>query len=147
MKRILLLVCLSFLLSSLPALAHEDVEPPKSCQQCGMNRAMFAQSRMVVVYSDGKSVGTCSLHCTATEVRASAGRKVASLQVADFTSKALIDAKSAVWVIGGAKTGVMTEVGKWAFAKKQDAEAFIKGNGGRIADFDEAMALADKEQY
>ena len=58
----------------------------------------------------------------------------------------LIDAETAVWVIGGEKSGVMTELPKWAFAKKDDADAFIKVNGGKIAGFDEAMSLAEKEQ-
>jgi len=39
----------------------------------------------------------------------------------------------------------MTEMPKWAFTGKDDAEKFVKENGGRITDFDEALNLALKE--
>ena len=48
--------------------------------------------------------------------------------------------------VNSSKDGVMTELPKWAFAKKGDAEGFLKANGGKITGFDEAMALAAKEQ-
>jgi copper chaperone NosL len=146
MKKSLCFVFLLFMFSCVTALAHDQIEAPKSCQQCGMDRTMFAQSRMLVVYSDGESAGTCSLHCAATELKANPGKKVKSLLVADFKTRLLIDARSAVWVIGGQKSGVMTELPKWAFAGKQDAADFVKVNGGKLADFAEAMGLAEKEQ-
>jgi copper chaperone NosL len=146
MKRFLILLSFSFLFVPVVCLAGDQVEAPKSCQRCGMDRTVFAQSRMVVVYSEGERVGTCSLHCAATELKGNSGRKVSALQVADCRSRALIDAKTAVWVIGGEKSGVMTELPKWAFAKKEDADAFLRVNGGKIATFDEAMVLAVKEQ-
>jgi nitrous oxide reductase accessory protein NosL len=65
--------------------------------------------------------------------------------VADFNTLKLIDARTATWVIGGKERGVMSNVPKWAFATKQAAEAFIRDNGGRLATFDEALALAKKE--
>jgi len=145
MKRFLIILSLFIAFSCVTALAHDKVEAPASCKQCGMNRAMFAQSRMVIIYTDGERVGTCSLHCAATELRENSGKQIKSLQVADLNSRALIDARSAIWVIGGKKSGVMTELPKWAFAKKGAAEAFIKENGGKLASFDEAMALAEKE--
>jgi copper chaperone NosL len=146
MKRILFFLSLSLLFACASAFAHDKVEAPKSCKVCGMDRSMFAQSRMILVYADGESVGTCSLHCVATHLQKNPGKKAKSLQVADCKSRMLIDAHTAVWVIGGKKSGVMTELPKWAFAKKDDADAFIKVNGGKIAGFDEAMSLAEKEQ-
>jgi nitrous oxide reductase accessory protein NosL len=110
-----------------------------------MNRVAFARSRMLVTYADGTSVGTCSIHCTAEELKGSGGRQVKTIQVADYVSGKLIDAPSAVWVVGGSKQGVMTSVAKWAFAKKQDAQAFIRENGGRLASFDESLKLAEME--
>jgi len=65
--------------------------------------------------------------------------------VADYNTKKLIDAKSAAWVIGGTKKGVMTPVAKWAFADKKEADAFIKANGGKPATFGEALKAAEKE--
>jgi nitrous oxide reductase accessory protein NosL len=45
-------------------------------------------------------------------------------------------------VIGGAKPGVMTKRAKWAFAQKEEAEKYLKENGGTIADFDGALKAA-----
>ena len=42
---------------------------------------------------------------------------------------------------------VMTKRAKWAFEKKDDAEAFIKENGGTLAAFDEAMKAAYEDMY
>lgn len=129
------------------SMAGEDkVEAPVSCAHCGMNRTMFAHSRMVLIYEDGTRVGTCSLHCTATELGMSQGKPVKSLQVADYSNtKKLVDAKTAIWVIGGRQKGVMTKEPKWAFEKKPDAELFIQMNGGKLAAYEEAMALAAQE--
>jgi copper chaperone NosL len=140
-----LVLVLVLVLAAVAALALGGIEAPKSCKQCGMDRTMFAQSRMIVNYADGTSAGTCSLHCAAANAKGNSGRKIKSLQVADCRTRSLMDAKQAVWVIGGKKRGVMTALPKWAFARKDDAEAFVKMNGGKIASFGEAMALAEKE--
>jgi nitrous oxide reductase accessory protein NosL len=81
-----------------------------------------------------------------TDTKKAKGKTVKSFQVADYNTKKLIDAKSAAWVIGGSKKGVMTQVAKWAFADKKGADAFIKQNGGKPATFDEALKAAEKEQ-
>src|SRR6185369_12324671 len=82
-------------------LAAEKVEAPADCKQCGMDRTAFAQSRMVVTYTDGSNSGTCSLNCAVVDMKESKGKEAKSFQVADFNSKSLIDAKAATWVIGG----------------------------------------------
>lgn len=125
-------------------LAADKVEAPDSCKQCGMDRTKFAHSRMVVTYSDGSSSGTCSINCVVTDLRQT-GKEVASFQVADYNTKKLIDAKTAAWVIGGSKKGVMTRVAKWAFAEKKDAESFIKANGGKLTSFDETLKAAEMD--
>lgn len=125
--------------------SHEDVKKYQACPHCGMDREKFAHSRMLIVYSDGSSAGVCSLHCAATELKASKGKVVRSVEVADLNSKRLVDADKATWVIGGNKKGVMTRVAKWAFAKKTDAETFIKANGGKLASYKESLAQAEKE--
>jgi copper chaperone NosL len=127
-------------------LAADKVEAPDACKQCGMDRTKFGHSRMVVTYTDGSSAGTCSLNCVVTDMKAATGKTVKSFQVADYNTRKLTDAKSAAWVIGGSKKGVMTAVAKWAFADKKDADAFIKANGGKLASFDEALKAAEKEQ-
>jgi len=124
---------------------HADVKKHSACAHCGMDREKFSHSRMLVTYADGASVGVCSIHCTAIELKASKGKPVKSLEVADLDSKKLIDAEKAFWVIGGDRKGVMTKTPKWAFAKKSSAEAFIKKSGGKLATYKEALALAEKD--
>lgn len=110
-----------------------------------MNRIVFAQSRMVIQYVDGTSVGVCSIHCAAADMTRNAGKPVREIQVADYPTLDLVDARSATWVLGGSVAGVMTSLPKWAFARKEDATAFVRKNGGEIASFDRAMQAAMQE--
>jgi len=145
MKSIVAAILLCLAVGATTSFATDQVESPPACQKCGMNRTSFAQSRMLIDYADGTSVGTCSLHCAAIAMGESHGRQITSITVADFNTKKLIDAKTAVWVIGGKKQGVMTKVAKWAFASKGDAEDFVKENGGKVATYQEALRLAEEE--
>jgi nitrous oxide reductase accessory protein NosL len=145
MKRIVSAI-IALVIASLATLAAAaPVEPPDDCHYCGMNRTKFAQSRMLITHADGSSVGTCSINCAGVDKSANRDKKVATYQVGDFTTKKLIDAQTAVWVIGGKKRGVMTSVAKWAFADPKAAAAFVKENGGKTATFAEAMAATEKE--
>jgi nitrous oxide reductase accessory protein NosL len=145
MKRFMLFLLMCMMFSGTTVVAADKVEQPKACKQCGMDRIAFAHGRMMVVYADGTTAGTCSLNCAAVEMKNNKGKKVKALKVADYTTKKLIDARTAIWVIGGSKDGIMTEMPKWAFAGKGDAEKFVKEYGGRITHFDEALNLALRE--
>ena len=120
----------------------QDVQEIPACKYCGMNREMFAHSRILIEYSDGSKIGLCSLHCAAVDLAVNLDKTPMVIQVGDFGKKALIDAEKATWVIGGNKPGVMSRNGKWAFAEKSDAEKFQKENGGRIAGFEDALQAA-----
>jgi nitrous oxide reductase accessory protein NosL len=65
--------------------------------------------------------------------------------VADYATKKLIDARSAVWVVGGRKSGVMTARAKWAFGSAEEARRFVVENGGTVSTFDQAMSAATIE--
>lgn len=127
--------------------SREDIKVHPSCKYCGMDRERFSNSRMLIEYEDGSSTGTCSLHCTAIELSVNLDKFVKSIMVGDYNTKKLIDAEKAIWVIGGRSMGVMTKRAKWAFEKKEDAEAFIKENGGKIATFEEALKAAYEDMY
>jgi copper chaperone NosL len=129
------------------ALAQQDVDKHASCKYCGMDRKMFAHSRMLLVYEDGSELGSCSLHCVAVDLALNIDKMPKTIQVADFNTKNLIDAEKAVWVIGGEKPGVMSKRAKWAFEKKADAEAFIQANKGTLADFEAAIKAAYDDMY
>jgi copper chaperone NosL len=136
-----------FLLLGSALFAQTDMDEHKSCGYCGMDRQKFAHSRMLVEYDDGKLIGTCSIHCIAVDLALNIDKTPKTLQVGDYYTKNLIDAEKAFWVVGGSKMGVMTGRAKWAFEKKDEAEKFVKENGGGIATFDEAMKAAYEDMY
>jgi len=147
MKR-LIITGILFMIGMAAAVASaavSKIEPPDSCAACGMSRPAFAKSRMLITYEDGSTFGTCSIACVSDEL-AKKEKKVKSVQVGDYTTERLIDAKSAVWVINPKKRGVMSAVAKWAFSGKTDADAYIKKNGGKLATWDEALAAACEEK-
>lgn len=147
-KGILPVLLITFLLSLAGVVwAQDDMQKEPSCKFCGMDRAKFAHSRMLVTYDDGTTPGTCSIHCLAINLSLNIDKTPSSLEVGDFNSKKLIDAEKAFWVVGGNKSGVMTQQAKWAFEKKEDAEKFIMENSGTLATFDEAMKAAYESMY
>jgi copper chaperone NosL len=142
-----LAVAVMFGMLAMTAIAQDDVKQSPSCKYCGMDRQKFDFSRMVIEYDDGTSVGVCSLHCAAVELATNIDKTPKSLLVADLGTKKLIDAEKAFWVLGGGKPGVMTKRGKWAFEKKEDADAFVKANGGAPVAFDEVIKTAYMDMY
>ena len=126
--------------------AMEDVKVHPSCPICGMDRQVYSHSRGLVEYEDGKAVGTCSIHCIVLDVSQNPGRKVKATRVADYDTRELLDPEAATWVVGGKKPGVMTPKGKWAFATRQAADAFLAANGGEIATYEAVLAATKAEQ-
>src|SRR5512136_3014785 len=86
-----------------------DVAHHMNCTYCGMDRAKFAQSRMLIEYDDGSAVATCSIHCAAVDLANNIDKTPKAIMVGDCGTKELIDAEKAFWVIGGSKPGVMTK--------------------------------------
>ncbi len=127
--------------------AQDDTKKHASCKYCGMDREKFAQSRMLIEYTDGTATGTCSIHCAAVDLALQIDKTPKAVLVGDYNTKALIDAEKATWVLGGSKMGVMTRNAKWAFAQKADAEKFISQNGGKTASYDDAMKAAYEDMY
>lgn len=124
---------------------EDDIAAQRSCSYCGMDRKAYGYSRMVIVYADGATAGVCSLHCAVTGMQSGGERKVQELLVADRDSRVLIDARKAIWVMGGRKKGVMTQRPKWAFATKAGADAFIAAHGGVITDWEAAFTAAKQD--
>lgn len=143
------LLAIVFLGNGISAYAEteKDIQEHPTCKYCGMDREKFAHSRMLVEYEDGSGIGTCSIHCAAIDLAQALGKQPKRILVADYNKKNLLEAEKAAWVIGGGKPGVMTKTAKWALAEKKDAEAFIKENGGKLANFDEAMKAAYEDMY
>ena len=141
------LVLLS-LWSVVPAIAAEKAPPAPSardkCAVCGMFVAPYPNWLGVIVYKDGgrfffdgpKDLFTYYL---APEKYGSArkGADIAGIYVKDYYSVAAIDGRKAFYVIGSDVRGPM---GKELvpFAKKTDADGFLKDHHGRkVLSFDE----------
>lgn len=123
-----------------------SVEAPQACDRCGMDRARFARSRMLVERQDGSSTGVCSLHCALEALEAPQGSPVRALRVADRAHPAtLVEARTCTWVIGGDLPGVMARTGTWAFADGREARAFARRHGGRVADYEAALRALRQE--
>jgi copper chaperone NosL len=129
------------------AFGGADIQKGPACKYCGMDLNQYTYSRMVVEYDDGTSLGTCSTHCLGIELVMNIDKTPRSLKAGDYNSKKLIDAETAVWVVGGSKPGVMTKRAKWAFENKADADKFIAENGGSLSTFDEAMKASYEDMY
>src|SRR5512140_776595 len=104
--KISIILSMILLLTSGFSAAMDTVESPKTCKLCGMNRSVFAQSRMLVAYTDGTATGVCSLHCAAVDLSQNSGKQVSSIKVADYITRELVDARTTYWVVGGNKAGV-----------------------------------------
>jgi len=135
------------LISPLPVLAGDDRQDHPACPYCGMDRTKFAHSRALITYDDGTVVGTCSLHCAAIDLSLKIDKTPVAIMVADYSTKKLIDAENAHWVIGGSKMGVMTRRAKWAFGDQAGAEAFMAASGGSEGEFKVAVRAAFEDMY
>ncbi|NTW58507.1 MAG: NosL family protein [Nitrospirae bacterium] len=142
---LLFLAAAVFGLQGAAVLPQDDIESHRSCFHCGMDRKAYGFSRMMIHYEEGTSIGVCSLRCAVVELDANPGRTVKAILAADRTERTLIDAEKAVWVIGGAKRGVMTDRPKWAFATRTSSEAFLESFGGTIITWNEALAAARED--
>ena len=130
-----------------PTLAQDDIKKHPSCKFCGMDREKYAYSRFYVEFEDGSTEGTCSIHCAAIDFALNIDKMPKAMYVGDYNTRKLVNAERAVWVIGGSKPGVMTKRAKWAFGTREDADKFVKENGGQIANFDQAIKAAFEDMY
>ena len=148
MKRTVVFLALLSLSVVAPAAAAEKAPPAPSakdkCPVCGMFVAPYPNWLGVIVYKDGgrfffdgpKDLFTYYL---APEKYGSARKPadIAEIYVKDYYSVAAIDGRKAFYVIGSDVRGPM---GKdlVPFAKKADADGFLKDHSGqKILSFDE----------
>ena len=127
------------------AAAMPKMEPPDSCEVCGMSRVEYSYSRILVTYEDGHTCGTCSIACAIGQL-VNKNRRIKSVQVGDYGTTKLIDAKKARWVLDSKQHGVMSTAATWAFAGQEGADAYIKMYGGKCVTWDAVLATATAHQ-
>jgi copper chaperone NosL len=148
MRKVLAVSMMVFVLTGFSIVfAQDDIAKHPTCPLCGMDRAKFAYSRVLVTYDDGSTYGACSVHCAAIDMVVNIDKAPQAIMVGDFNTKELIDAESAAWVVGGSKMGVMTKRAKWAFADEDAAKNFMQQNGGEKATFEAVMRATYDDMY
>jgi nitrous oxide reductase accessory protein NosL len=118
-----------------------------SCIYCGMDKAKFGYSWVIIVHADSTRAELCSIHCAAIHFALHTHQTIDAITVGDYFTAKQIDAEKAHWVIGGDKLGVMTSRAKWAFETREAAEQFIKAHGGQPAVFQEVIKAAFEDMY
>lgn len=125
---------------------HPIKNPPeytdkKRCDNCGMDRNMWARTRHEFRSVKGK-FHTCSIHCLVV-LTMKLQIKAEKIMVAEyFHPENMIDGDNAVYVIGSAAPGTMTGNSKIAFAGRIEAETFAEEFGGRVAYISDALSEA-----
>ncbi len=120
----------------------QDGKAKAFCPECGMTLPMFYKTNHAATVN-GKVKQYCSIHCLAEDLQK--GAKLTEMKVVDVTTLKFIPVEKATYVVGSRKKGTMSAVSKYAFAKKADAEAFAKANGGKVTDFNGALKAAKAE--
>ena len=69
-------------------------------------------------------------------------RKIPGYMI-DEKNYGLIDSKKAFFVIGSPKYGTMKE--NFAFAKKEDAQEYVKKRGGCVVNYEEYINMTDED--
>jgi copper chaperone NosL len=139
-SRILTLFCVLSLLSLPyygPGIAAEEAR--KDCRLCGMWIDQHMHTRHVLTTKEGAQINFCSFACAVRYLKNHAAEEKL-LQVADYLTTQLTDAKSAFYLVGSDAPPVMSYESIIAFASREEAENFQKVHGGRIMSFDEALA-------
>jgi copper chaperone NosL len=118
-----------------------------TCALDGMLLRDFAGPKAQIHYAEGKPDFFCDLVELFATLRAPEQKRAASAVFVQDMGKTdwdhpaghWIDAKSALYVVGSARRGSMGPT-FGAFSSMQDAEAFVKKEGGKILRFDQIGA-------
>jgi copper chaperone NosL len=116
----------------------------KLCPNCGMMINMWARTRHSFHHPEGDFT-TCSIRCLADKT-VSSGEEADNIHVALYLDPdKMIPAEQASYVIGSTAPGTMTMKSKIAFADSESAEQFASNYGGKVVNFQEALAEAEME--
>jgi nitrous oxide reductase accessory protein NosL len=115
-----------------------------SCIICGMDLAKFYKTSHIADTKSGITKQYCSIHCVVQDNEINK-TDLKNLQVVDNTTLKFISSHKAYYVVGSSKPGTMSRTSKYAFAKKSDANAFVKKFGGKIMNLNDTYTVAMKD--
>jgi len=110
------------------------------CGVCGMEVFEKMITR-VEISVDDSIYHACGIGCA---LAITEGKDVKSVKVIDFKTLKLIDAKGSYFVVGSVISPVRAMLPEFSFAKKSDADDFVKLYGGRVLDYNGMVELARK---
>ena len=113
----------------------EETHKRESCRVCGMYIDQYQKSAAELVFKDGHKESTCGVACMLREVEDAGGISAfKSVKVHDWVTGNLVDAETATYVLGSNVIPDMVP-NYIAFAKREEAEAFVAKEGGEVIDF------------
>jgi nitrous oxide reductase accessory protein NosL len=113
----------------------EEAHKRESCRVCGMYIDQYQKSAAELILKDGTMEHTCGAACMLREVEDAGGlSSFKSVKVHDWVSGKLVDAETATYVLGSNVIPDMVP-NYIAFAKREEAEAFVAKEGGEVIDF------------
>jgi nitrous oxide reductase accessory protein NosL len=130
------LITVSFLVISVFSAWAGGIE---RCMVCGMDVSKHPHTRCMVESTDGKKYTTCGVQCGLT-LHLRLKDKWKSAKATDLLSNRLFDVTKGFYVY---KSSVITDMapGFIAFKRKDDAEKFAKGFGGKVVTYKEALEI------
>ena len=131
-KKIIAFTICFILFSVLSAPAFER------CIMCGMDLTRYTHVRYQVTDTDGNTYTTCGVQCGLL-LQLNLKDKFKSATATDLFSHKTLPADQAWYVY---HSSVITDMGPGfiAFASQEQAEKFVKGFGGQLLDWQQALA-------
>ena len=113
----------------------------ETCVVCGMYIDRYQKTAAELVLKDGAMEHTCGVADMLREVEHAGGQSAfRSIKVHDWFSGELVDAQTATYVLGS-KVAPDMMPNLIAFAKREEAEAFVAKEGGEVIDFQTATRM------
>jgi nitrous oxide reductase accessory protein NosL len=117
----------------------DEVKERAGCHICGMYIDQYQSTAALLVDKSDKTYETCGVACMIRTINDKGGPGAfTKIEVRDWVSKTRIPADQAVYVIGSRLIPDMMP-NLIAFRGKEEAEAFIKDNGGQQLNFTQAL--------
>ncbi len=150
----LLMVCISALLGreSIDLSPAKDMQPYVIqaqeypwCAYSANNLMQTYTTNVIARLSDNADKQYASMRFFSADYDAIKERLV-TVEVIDAASGAPVDAKKAFFVLNSSLQSPYSKYLKIAFAKKEDAQAFIQKHGGDIREFEFALYMAERDR-
>lgn len=145
-RKILIVLCFAFTSLNIYAQRSTEILKPELgkklgvCSACGMEVFEKMMTR-VEISVDDSIYHACGIGCALAIME---GKNVKLVKVIDFKTFKLIDAKDSYFVVGSVISPVRAMLPEFSFAKKDDANNFVKIYGGQVLNYDSMVELAGK---